>query len=142
MAAVPPCRVSPMAGSLDSLRDPAFVSLAATARSGRRLGLIVGRSRNLLMPRLLQNFRRYPIVLRGMYAGPRPPGIHFLLYHKVSGELPFELDLTFRLFRRQMKFLYRTRRVIAYEEAVRLLYTGVHLPRDLFVLTFDDGYED
>ena len=94
------------------------------------------------MPRALHNFRRLPIILGGIFARQQQPGIHFLLYHKVSGELPLELDLAYPLFQRQMEFLHRTKRVISYDDAVRRLLAAERLPNDLFVLTFDDGYED
>jgi peptidoglycan/xylan/chitin deacetylase (PgdA/CDA1 family) len=71
-----------------------------------------------------------------------PHGIYFLIYHKVSGELPLELDLPFDLFRRQMEFLHRTRSVVPYDEAVTRLRRREDLAHDQFVLTFDDGYGD
>ena len=71
-----------------------------------------------------------------------PHGIYFLIYHKVSGELPLELDLPFDLFRRQMEFLHRTRSVVPYDEAVARLRRREDLAHDQFVLTFDDGYGD
>jgi peptidoglycan/xylan/chitin deacetylase (PgdA/CDA1 family) len=72
----------------------------------------------------------------------RPPGVYFLLYHKVSGELPIGIDLPRAVFRRQLVHLHRTGRVVAYDAALATLEAGRPPARDLFVLTFDDGYRD
>lgn len=69
-------------------------------------------------------------------------GVFFLLYHKVEGILPKELDLPVHLFQKQMEFLKNMGRLVKYEEAVKILLSQQPLSRDLFVLTFDDGYED
>lgn len=69
-------------------------------------------------------------------------GIYFLVYHKVGGQLPLDIDLPRPLFRRQLEFLSHTNRVVAYEQALAALQNGRTLAGDLFVLTFDDGYKD
>ena len=72
----------------------------------------------------------------------RRPGIYFLLYHKVTGELDIEIDLPWHTFRRQMEFLGRTGRVVSYERAIALLNGEAGLRHDMYVLTFDDGFRD
>jgi peptidoglycan/xylan/chitin deacetylase (PgdA/CDA1 family) len=77
-----------------------------------------------------------------LFAARQPPGITYLIYHKVGGELPLDIDLPLPLFRRQLTALAETGRVVAYDRALALLEEGRPLADDLFVLTFDDGYED
>jgi len=85
---------------------------------------------------------RWPFLLWSLAAHTRQPGVYFLLYHKVSGNLPIGIDLPHALFRRQMTHLARVGRVVSYDAALETLRTGRAPARDLFVLTFDDGYRD
>ena len=82
------------------------------------------------------------LALAGALAHERAPGVFFLLYHRTSGDLPVELDLPFALFARQMRHLHATGAVVSYDEALAILRAGRRPPRDLFVLTFDDGFDD
>ncbi len=68
--------------------------------------------------------------------------VAFLIYHRVDGALPLELDLDAGLFARQLAFLAGTGRVIGYEQAVERLLGGAAENGPAFVLTFDDGYAD
>jgi peptidoglycan/xylan/chitin deacetylase (PgdA/CDA1 family) len=70
------------------------------------------------------------------------PGIYFVIYHKIGEQAGLELELPFSLFRRQMEFFHRIEKVVPYTRALSLLKDGEVPQRDLFVLTFDDGYED
>lgn len=85
---------------------------------------------------------RWPFLLRSLGRHTRQPGVYFLLYHKVSGDLPIGIDLPHKLFRRQMEYLARQGRVVSYDAALDMLRAGRAPARDLFVLTFDDGYRD
>lgn len=85
---------------------------------------------------------RWPFLLWSLGVHTRQPGVYFLLYHKVSGELPIGIDLPHELFRRQMEHLARRGRVVSYDAAIDILQAGRAPARDLFVLTFDDGYRD
>ena len=85
---------------------------------------------------------RWLFLLWGLCAHTRRPGVYFLIYHKVSGELPIGIDLPHDLFQRQLAHLARTRRVISYDAALAMLAAGRTPARDRFVLTFDDGYRD
>lgn len=71
----------------------------------------------------------------------RSPGIRVLIYHRVTGTLPFELDLSPRLFERQIQHLHDRGTILSLPEALELLQSGV-VEQDGWVLTFDDGYED
>jgi peptidoglycan/xylan/chitin deacetylase (PgdA/CDA1 family) len=71
-----------------------------------------------------------------------PHGVWFLIYHKTGGQLPLDIDLPVPLLRRQLAFLAQTGRVVAYERALELLANGCPPDDDLYVLTFDDGYQD
>jgi peptidoglycan/xylan/chitin deacetylase (PgdA/CDA1 family) len=90
----------------------------------------------------LGRWPRWPFLLWSLAAHTRQPGVYFLLYHKVSGELPIGIDLPYKLFRRQMEYLANRGRVISYDAALDILGTAQAPARDLFVLTFDDGYRD
>lgn len=72
----------------------------------------------------------------------RSGGICFLVYHKVGGQLSIDIDLPSPLFRRQLDFLRCSARVTSYDQALKTLQNGHNPTEDLYVLTFDDGYED
>ena len=85
---------------------------------------------------------RYLIAIEGAVTHDTRPGVYFLLYHKVAGELSFEMDLPFTLFRRQMEYLASTGRILSYESALGLLQNSEPRAQTSFVLTFDDGFSD
>jgi hypothetical protein len=78
----------------------------------------------------------------GAATAERRPGITFLVYHKVGGGLPLELDLPQPVFARQLELILERGPVLAFDAAVRLLEAGAPLDGERFVLTFDDGFED
>jgi peptidoglycan/xylan/chitin deacetylase (PgdA/CDA1 family) len=81
-------------------------------------------------------------LVRGLGTRPRPPGVYVLLYHKVSGELPLGIDLPHDLFHRQLRHLHGTGQVVSYDAGLDILESGRPPARDVFVITFDDGYRD
>lgn len=81
------------------------------------------------------------LLLAGRLRPPGQTGCTFLIYHSVTGRLPLELDLAPALLERQLAYLAQSGRVIAYEEALHRLQTGVGAGGAI-VLTFDDGYLD
>lgn len=85
---------------------------------------------------------RHAVALSGALCHDPSPGIAFLIYHRVSGELPTGIDLPFPLFERQMRALARSKRVVSYERAVDAVRDGTGPDRDRVVITFDDGFED
>jgi peptidoglycan/xylan/chitin deacetylase (PgdA/CDA1 family) len=85
---------------------------------------------------------KIPVLLKNLFKTEGGPGITYLIYHRVFGDLELELDLPRPLFRRQLEFLAQTGQVISYGAALAALQTGQPLPHTQFVLTFDDGYED
>jgi hypothetical protein len=85
---------------------------------------------------------RHAVALSGALFHDPSPGIAFLIYHRVSGELPTGIDLPFALFERQMRALARSKRVISYERAIDSMREGTGPDRDRVVITFDDGFED
>lgn len=91
---------------------------------------------------LIRKSLKIPVSLWGGVLRSGEPGVSFLIYHKVTGELPLELDMPFGLFERQMRYLAGTGAVITYAEAVELLVSGGPPPGDRYVITFDDGYRD
>lgn len=58
-------------------------------------------------------FRKYPLG-----------SISILMYHRITGDLPVELDLPFEVFRRQIAWLADSGSIIPYHEAVDRLLTG------------------
>lgn len=91
---------------------------------------------------LLRSMLRYPVALAGMLRGCEGPGVTFLLYHKVSAELPLQIDLPYGVFRGQMELLRERDAVVSFDQALSILSGGAPLARDLFVITFDDGFAD
>ena len=85
---------------------------------------------------------KIPVLLRRLFRRDDEPGFYYLIYHRVSGDSRFDVDLPLPLFRRQLEFLARARRVASYDEALNALKSGQEVTDEAFVLTFDDGYED
>lgn len=76
------------------------------------------------------------------FMGPARPDVVILMYHRVTGDVPLELDLPFGVFREQMIRLANMGQVVSLDEAVFRLQRGEKFDRSLFVITFDDAYED
>ena len=70
------------------------------------------------------------------------PGVRVLMYHRID-DLPEYDQLTVgpALFRQQMAWLSRHRRVVPLSQALTELASGTVRP-DTVVVTFDDGYRD
>jgi len=94
------------------------------------------------MKTLLRQLIKVGAIPWSIVSQTRCGGIYFLIYHKIGGGLPLDVDLPAPLFRRQLDFLAQSGRVVSYERALALLQQGRPLTQNLFVLTFDDGYED
>lgn len=69
-------------------------------------------------------------------------GISLLVYHKVGGTLPLDIDMPPALLERQFTYLAQTGQVISYEDGITALQTGMPNTTPRYVLTFDDGFED
>ena len=82
------------------------------------------------------------VVMLADFCHSQQKGIIFLIYHRVNNTPQLDIDLPPSLFQRQLDYLARTGRVIAYDHALELLQRGTRFTDNLFVLTFDDGYED
>jgi peptidoglycan/xylan/chitin deacetylase (PgdA/CDA1 family) len=85
---------------------------------------------------------KIPVLLKNLFRHSTEAGFHYLIYHRISGDSRFDVDLSLPLFRRQLEFLARSRQVTSYDEALKALDSGQPVNRKAFVLTFDDGYED
>ena len=74
----------------------------------------------------------------------RRPGerVVFLMYHRVTGSAGLEIDLPFRDFEWQARWLEATGSVIAFDDAVRRLTERRLEGRTWYVITFDDAYLD
>lgn len=70
--------------------------------------------------------------------------IVILMYHRVSGDVPVEIDLRYEAFQRQMNWLAEQGRVFSLDEALAMLEGRLNLPNERpgFVITFDDAYHD
>lgn len=89
---------------------------------------------------LLRKSLKVPLLITDLAKPAATNGHSFLIYHSVSGNLNLELDVPVPLFRRQMKFLAQTGRVIHYNHAIAALQSQNISTPDAFVLTFDDGF--
>ena len=67
-----------------------------------------------------------------------------LMYHRVTGDVPLELDIQYAHFCSQMRWLAARERVVSLDEGLELLQGSRELADDrcAFVVTFDDAYED
>ena len=67
-----------------------------------------------------------------------------LMYHRVTGDSGLQLDVDFRDFEAQMRWLARHGRVVSLDEALDAAEGGVPVwhDRPTFVLTFDDAFQD
>lgn len=90
----------------------------------------------------LRKLLKVPLLFRGTLTRERRPGIFFLIYHRVGNTSSFEMDIPIPIFSKQMEHLAETNCVIPYDDAVTCLLSGTAIDRDLFVITFDDGFED
>jgi peptidoglycan/xylan/chitin deacetylase (PgdA/CDA1 family) len=73
----------------------------------------------------------------------RRPGVTILMYHRVGGGTPLEVDIPARRFVRQLAYLRRRFRIVSLDEVLALARPGAREVREeLLVLTFDDGYQE
>jgi hypothetical protein len=73
----------------------------------------------------------------------RPPvGLVVLIYHRVGGGSPIEVDLPTPLFARQMKYLAETATVVSLSEGLGRLDDRRAPPVPMVAVTFDDGTAD
>ena len=73
---------------------------------------------------------------------PARSDVIVLMYHRVTGDMPFELDISFMVFKAQMVHLASLGAVISLEDAVSKLQRGERFERTHYVITFDDAFED
>lgn len=72
-----------------------------------------------------------------------PGSVSILMYHRVTGDLPVELDLPFEIFKRQLNWLAEQGNVVPYREAVNRLLEGQSGNHShTYAITFDDAYQD
>jgi len=62
--------------------------------------------------------------------------VSFLLYHRI------EVDFPKSTFWAHLELLKHKKKIISYDEAIKTLSSRRVIPEDLYVLTFDDGYQD
>ncbi len=98
--------------------------------------------------RILKSVVSACLYLSGLVAAwrrllPRP-GILILAYHRVAAleQDPLNMAISPRDFREHTAYLAKHYHVISLDEAVNLLQGGYVLPKNLVVITFDDGYQD
>ena len=72
---------------------------------------------------------------------PPPPGVVVLIYHRVGGRTPLDVDLPLDRFEAQMEELAASGRVRSLDDALASL-AGPPPARDPVVITFDDGTAD
>jgi peptidoglycan/xylan/chitin deacetylase (PgdA/CDA1 family) len=73
-----------------------------------------------------------------------PPGLVVLIYHRVGGRTPVEVDLPRSLFEEQIAFLAEGSEIVSLCEGIRRVVAGERAPRSrpLVAVTFDDGTAD
>lgn len=91
----------------------------------------------------LRNLIKYGALAHHRLFGHTPDNaVSILMYHRVTGDVPIELDLPFDIFEQQMAWLADQGAVMPYAEAVDSLLQGHALPGLRYALTFDDAYAD
>ncbi len=73
---------------------------------------------------------------------PARSDVVVLMYHRVTGDMRLELDMSFKVFKAQMIHLATLGAVISLEDAVSKLQRGERFERTQYVITFDDAFED
>jgi peptidoglycan/xylan/chitin deacetylase (PgdA/CDA1 family) len=94
------------------------------------------------MKQWLQQCVKSALLLAGMVRPQPQLGCTYLIYHRVSGSLPIELDMPPALLERQLAYLVETGQIIGYDTALARLQQDTSSLSGVFVLTFDDGYLD
>lgn len=69
-------------------------------------------------------------------------GVSILMYHRVTGDVPLELDVEFSDFKRQITWLAETGSVVSYNHALESLFGRDEEIGLKYAVTFDDGYSD
>jgi peptidoglycan/xylan/chitin deacetylase (PgdA/CDA1 family)/glycosyltransferase involved in cell wall biosynthesis len=87
------------------------------------------------------------LLLRWIHRRHFGPGIRILFYHRIAEkdgmrDLRGRPLLTSAEFEKHLKHLRRHYEVISLAEAAQYLQSGKPLPKNLVVITFDDGYRD
>jgi len=90
----------------------------------------------------IKYFLKMILTFHGIASSSRKPGIYFLNYHRVTGNLALELDIPYDCFFRQIKYLIRNKKIVSYDAAVEILQSNEAPGSNLYVLTFDDGFLD
>ncbi len=71
-----------------------------------------------------------------------PPGLVVLIYHRVGGRAPIEVDLPLDLFQEQIRFLAEQCHVVTLDDGLALVASGERTRETVVAVTFDDGTED
>ncbi len=93
------------------------------------------------LSRRIRLVTREATALWGRITVPRRPGAVILAYHRVGGGTAQELDLPTESFEYQMGHLSEHHRIVSLDEAIEMGRESTW-SEDVFVITFDDGYED
>lgn len=96
-------------------------------------------TKNMLHPRFLLKILSWLLSWPRRYASKQ---VVILMYHRVTGDTPLELDLPFPVFRAQMLVLAKMEQVVSLDEAVRRLESGEVFNHPIYVITFDDAFKD
>jgi peptidoglycan/xylan/chitin deacetylase (PgdA/CDA1 family) len=116
--------------------DSLFITLLAGRKKQRdlRLPLLMG-----LAKRVVRKGAKGIFAVADLFS-PRLPGPRILIYHQVGAHLGREMEVTTRDFEKQIDWLEDNGEIVDLETAVaRYEEPAAHR---LFVLTFDDGFED
>jgi peptidoglycan/xylan/chitin deacetylase (PgdA/CDA1 family)/CelD/BcsL family acetyltransferase involved in cellulose biosynthesis len=99
---------------------------------------------HLRLPGLLRPFReRYQLSIgpRVSWKPRKEPTARILYYHRVNDDAdPFFPAISEDLFEREMRFLARHYKVVAFDRLLDCLESGE--PEAVVAITFDDGYQD
>jgi hypothetical protein len=93
------------------------------------------------LKQLIYKIVKIPMIVLGMLCRSTDPGVFFLIYHRIGTDAKSEIDMPLNLFSRQMAFLRKHKKIVTYEEAVRILESRQKLSNNIYTITFDDGDE-
>lgn len=68
--------------------------------------------------------------------------VRILMYHRVTGDTQYELDVRYQHFAAQMKFLAENATVVSLDSAIDYINGSAECADPVYVITFDDAYED
>ena len=90
---------------------------------------------------LIRNFIYECVRIMNLFFGAKKPRIAIFCYHSISGD-GWRFSVRAQEFKKQINHLIKTYTPIKASELPEYISGKKEIEKNMFVLTFDDGYED